>query len=135
MLNDTNDSNGQDGVFKDLYLRDVAPPHPGEVLRDDILPRLGMTRSALAKRLGLSRQKLGNLLAERSSMNADLAVRLGKVLGHGARYWLGLQMQHDVWLTEQEAPHGLTPIHWKRPAKAAPLKAAGPKASRMAGYR
>lgn len=123
VLNDTHDSAAHEAVFKDLYLRDVAPPHPGEVLREDILPQLGLTRTSLAKRLGISRQRLGNLLAERTPINAGLAMRLGTVLGHGARYWLGLQIQHDIWVTEQAAPFTLKPFEWKRPAKAGHRKA------------
>jgi antitoxin HigA-1 len=92
-------------VFKDLYMRDVAPPHPGEILRDEILPRLALTRKALAKHLGISVRRLYDLLSERAPITLDLARRLGTALGHGPRYWLGLQMQHDIWQSEQ--PHAL----------------------------
>ncbi len=122
VLNDQNDSSGHEAVFKDLYLRDVAPPHPGEVLRDDILPLTGLTRTALAKRLGVSPRRLSNVLAERTSINADLAMRLGAVLGHGARYWLGLQMQYDIWVTEQPANFTVKPIQWKRSGKSGPVR-------------
>jgi antitoxin HigA-1 len=116
-------------IFKDLYMRDVAPPHPGEVLREDVLPALGLTRAALARKLKITPRRLANLLSERAPMTADLAVRLGTVLGHGARYWLGLQMQHDIWVTSQPLDEPLTPVKWTRPAKGA---AAG---RTVAGYR
>lgn len=114
VLNDTSIS---EPVYKDIYLRDAAPPHPGEILRDDMLPRIGLSRTALAKRLGISTTRLSNLLAERAPMTADLAMRLGMLLGHGARYWLGLQMQHDIWMTTQPAHFAIRPLDWKRAPK------------------
>jgi antitoxin HigA-1 len=101
-------------VFKDLYMRDVAPPHPGEILRDEILPRLALTRKALAKHLGISVRKLYDLLAERAPITLDLARRLGTVLGHGPRYWLGLQMQHDIWQAEQPCAMAVKPLTRRR---------------------
>jgi antitoxin HigA-1 len=97
-------------VFKDLYFRNVAPPHPGEVLRDDIFPRLGLTRVALAKQLGIGIRRLAALLAERAPITLDLARRLGVLLGHGPRYWLGLQMHYDVWQADQPCLIAVTPL-------------------------
>jgi antitoxin HigA-1 len=101
-------------VFKDLYMRDVAPPHPGEILRDEILPSLDLTRKALAKHLGISVRRLYDLLAERAPITLDLARRLGTVLGHGPRYWLGLQMQHDIWQAEQPFAMAVKPLTRRR---------------------
>lgn len=141
MLNDTA-SNEQ--VYKDIYLRDEAPPHPGEVLREDVFPVLSMTRTALAARLGISTRRLSNVMAERVPVTADMAMRLGMLLGHGARYWLGLQMQHDVWTTGQPAGFHIKPLDWKRTARgeanqAAPksttTQSTKTKASKRLGYR
>ena len=115
-------------VFKDLHQRDAAPPHPGEILRDDIFPTLGMTRAAFARKLAITPRRLANLMAERTPMTADLAIRLGTVLGHGARYWLGLQMQHDIWLTAQPLELPVRPLEWKRPE-------ASRVVAQSAGYR
>jgi len=101
------DTKRPEHLYKDLYTRDEAPVHPGEVLREDILPALKLSKSALARALGVSRGKLDGLLKERTPVSLDLAFRLGIVLGHGARYWLGLQMQHDIWCAEQGAPASL----------------------------
>ncbi|MEQ1696465.1 MAG: HigA family addiction module antitoxin [Hyphomicrobiaceae bacterium] len=125
-----NETTSQEPVYKDIYLRDVAPPHPGEVLRDDILPRTGLSKSALAKRLAITPQRLTSLLTEKTAVNADLAMRLGTLLGHGARYWLGLQMQYDIWLTQQPATFSIKPLEWKRAPKASNLKKPG-----ALGYR
>jgi antitoxin HigA-1 len=112
------DPSSQETVFKTHYERDEAPPHPGEVLRDDVLPAIGLSRSALAKRLGVTTRKLSTFLSEQSPVTADLAMRLGAFFGQGARYWLGLQMQHDMWLTAQPVTYAIKPLDWKRPPKA-----------------
>ena len=113
-----NDSTSPEPVFKDIYLRDAAPPHPGEVLRIDLLPLAGLTRVQLAKRLGITSHRLAAVMAETSPVTADLAMRLGALFGYGARYWLGLQMQHDQWLIEQPATFQIRPLDKKRSAKA-----------------
>jgi addiction module HigA family antidote len=100
------------------------PPHPGEILREDILPSLDMTRAELAKRLRISTRRLSDLLAERRPIDVDLALRLGAVVGYGARYWLGMQIQHDIWRTENEAPIGLKPLTWSHAARGAGKTAA-----------
>ena len=120
-----NDSTSPEPVFKDIYLRDTAPPHPGEVLREDILPMVGLSRTATAKRLGITPQRLSALLCEKRPMTADLAVRLGTFFGQGARYWLGLQMQHDIWLTGQPATYAIQPLDWKRRPKESAIKKHG----------
>lgn len=113
------DPPSQDTVFKAHYEHDEAPPHPGEVLRDDVLPAIGLSRTALAKRLGVTTRKLSTLLSEQTPVTADLAMRLGTFFGQGARYWLGLQMQHDMWVTAQPVSFAIRPLDWKRPSKAA----------------
>ena len=91
----------------------VSPPHPGEILREDLLPRLGMSRTAFARHLGISAGRLGAVLSERSSVTLDLAVRLAAAFGHGSRYWLGLQAQHDIWRAEQVlASVTVKPVVW-----------------------
>lgn len=125
-----NDSSSPEIVYKDIYLRDTAPPHPGEVLREDILPMAGLSRTALAKRLRITPQRLTNLLREKTPVTADLAMRLGTLFGHGARYWLGLQMQHDIWLTEQPVSYTIKPLEWKRAPKASTKKSPS-----LLGYR
>jgi addiction module HigA family antidote len=105
-------------VYKDTHDGDLHPPHPGEILREDILPLLSLTRRQFARHLGVSVRVLSELLSERRSVTLDIAQRLGVALGQGARYWLGLQMQHDVWLTTQAQTIAVTPLSWgKRPPR------------------
>ncbi|MEM9028401.1 MAG: HigA family addiction module antitoxin [Pseudomonadota bacterium] len=88
-------------MHKDLYDRYSAPPHPGEILREDILPQLKMTRREFAAQLGVSRRRLSELLLERRTITAELAARLDRALGLGVHYWLGLQFQYDLWWAQR----------------------------------
>ena len=56
-----------------------------------------MTRAQLAKHLQISTRRLNEVVRERRDINLDLAMRLGAAFGQGAHFWLGLQMQHDLW--------------------------------------
>jgi addiction module HigA family antidote len=91
----------------------LAPAHPGEVLREDVLPALGMSKAAFAAHLGISRNTLYKLLNEEQPVTLDLALRLGKALGDGPRVWLALQAQHDIWRAEQAGKVEVKPLNWK----------------------
>ena len=81
-------------------MRTRLPTHPGAVLRKDVLPNLGLSVSAFARSLGVSRQTLHAVLAERSGVSAELALRLGALLGNGAQLWLDMQTKYDLWQAE-----------------------------------
>lgn len=84
-------------------MRQRAPTHPGAILREDVLPNLpGMTISGLARNLGISRQTLHAVMAERSSITAEMALRLGTVLGNGPQLWIDMQSKYDLWQAEQK---------------------------------
>jgi len=87
-----------------------GPPHPGAVLREQILPRLGLAEAELAARLDMPIKHLTDLLAERRPVTLDAARRLGLAFGNGPRYWLALQMQHDVWNAERGDALDIAPI-------------------------
>jgi len=78
------------------------PTHPGAVLREDVLPALGISVKEAAEKLGVSRQTLHAILAERASVTAPMAVRLGKLCGNGAGLWLRMQVAHDLWQAERD---------------------------------
>jgi addiction module HigA family antidote len=94
-------------------------PHPGEHLREDVLPALDMTIKDFAGHLGVSRVALSEVLNERRSISIDMAQRLGKALGNGARFWLALQMQHDLWHAERRAKVDIKPLKWRERRSAA----------------
>ncbi len=78
-----------------------TPTHPGAILREDVLPSLaGMSVSAFARCLGVSRHTLQSVLAERSGISPEMALRLDKLLGNGPQLWLDLQVKHDLWQAE-----------------------------------
>ena len=82
-------------------MRKRVPTHPGAILREDVLPSLpGMSVSAFARSLGVSRQTLHSVLSERSGVSAEMVLRLGKLLGNGAQLWLDMQTKFDLWQAE-----------------------------------
>jgi len=72
------------------------PPHPGLSMRHDCIERLGLTTTAAAKILGVTRQTLNNLINGKSGISAEMAIRLDKAFGGGAETWLRLQMAYDL---------------------------------------
>jgi addiction module HigA family antidote len=83
------------------------------MLREDVLPELGIAKAAFARHLGISRNTLYKLLNEEQPVTLDIALRLGRALGNGARFWLALQMQHDLWTAERESGVDVEPLNWK----------------------
>ena len=79
------------------------PPHPGEHIRHDYLAPLGLTVTEAARRLGVTRQALNNLVNGRAGISPEMAVRLSKAFGGGPEVWLGLQMQYDLALVARKA--------------------------------
>jgi len=71
--------------------------HPGEVLREDVLPALGLSVSETARRLGVSRQQLHRILACTHPITAEMALRIGKLTGNGPGLWLRMQQNYDLW--------------------------------------
>ena len=72
------------------------PPHPGRVVRNSCLEPLGLSVTAGAKALGISRQALSNLVNGHSSLSAEMAVRLSKAFGSSAETWIRLQAAFDI---------------------------------------
>ncbi|MDE0408846.1 MAG: HigA family addiction module antitoxin [Alphaproteobacteria bacterium] len=79
----------------------IEPVHPGEILREDILPALSMSKTAVAAALGVSRQTLYDILNEKQPVTAEMAVRFGKLFGNGAAFWINLQRIYDLALAER----------------------------------
>ena len=77
------------------------PTHPGTILREDVLPSLGLTISEAARQLRVSRQTLHRILAGTSAVTPDMAVRLGKFCGNGPGIWLRMQEAFDLWHAER----------------------------------
>ena len=80
---------------------DRCPTHPGELLREDIVPALNMSKVEIADALGISRQHLYDILGEKKPVSPEVAARLGKAFGNGADIWLGMQAAYDAWYAER----------------------------------
>jgi len=105
------------------------PIHPGEILREDFLPDYGLTATALAEAVGVSRQSIKELLRERRAVSPEMALRLGMVFGMSAEFWLNLQRSVDLWVAGQGLPQdeleSQTPPPGDRPAPAPPRADSG----------
>jgi addiction module HigA family antidote len=77
-------------------MRKRLPTHPGAILRDDVLPALAIPVSRAAQALGVSRQTLHKILAEKAPVTPEMAVRIGKFCGNGAEIWLAMQSAYDL---------------------------------------
>jgi antitoxin HigA-1 len=73
------------------------PTHPGEGLRAEFLIPLGIPQSEFARRLGVSFPRLNGIVNGRRGVTTDTALRLARVTGMGAAFWLGLQQDWDLW--------------------------------------
>ncbi len=75
----------------------LPPTHPGEMLREEFLVPLGITQSEFAARLGVSFPRLNEVINARRGVTPDTALRLARVTGMSADFWLGLQQDWDLW--------------------------------------
>ncbi len=91
----------------------VAPPHPGWILRDRVLPGLGLSVSQAARELRIARQTLHRVLAAKAAISPEMATRLARLSGTTPGFWLERQQQHDLWHAEQALSGllGLIPTH------------------------
>jgi addiction module HigA family antidote len=73
------------------------PTHPGEMLREDFMPDYGLTVVGLAEAAGVSRQSINELLRCRRAVSPEMALRLGRLFGNSAEFWLNAQRAVDLW--------------------------------------
>ena len=79
----------------------VDPVHPGQILREDVLPALSMSKTAVAGALKISRQTLYDILNEKQPVTAEMAVRFGKLFGNGPNLWIDLQCAYDLAIEQR----------------------------------
>jgi addiction module HigA family antidote len=87
-----------------------SPPHPGRILRDRVLPGLGLSVSLAARELRIARQTLHRVLAGTVAVTPEMATRLARLSGTTPAFWLTLQQQHDLWRTEKALSRELSLI-------------------------
>ena len=77
------------------------PPHPGEILREDVLSEMGLTVTEAAKQIGVTRAALSRVLNGHAGISIEMALKIEKWLGveQGGRaeIWAGMQLDHDMW--------------------------------------
>lgn len=73
------------------------PTHPGAMLREDFLADYGLTVAGLAEAIGVSRQSVNELLRERRAISPEMALRLSRLFGNSAEFWLNAQRTVDLW--------------------------------------
>lgn len=79
----------------------IKTMHPGELLREEILPSMPISKTAFARAMQISRQTLYDIINERQPVSAEMAVRLGKFLGNGPHLWINLQRTYDLAVAQE----------------------------------
>ncbi len=78
------------------------PIHPGVLFKEEVLEPLGMTITEAAKKLGISRKNLSELINERISLSPDMAIRIAKATKTSPESWLGMQVKLNIWESENK---------------------------------
>jgi addiction module HigA family antidote len=81
---------------------DLQPSHPGELLREIVVPASGKSKREIAEAMGISRQTLYDIMMEKQPITSANALRLGKYFGNGADLWLDMQKAYDLCKMERE---------------------------------
>jgi addiction module HigA family antidote len=79
----------------------LGPVHPGEVLLEEFLNPMGLSQNRLALSIGVSPRRINEIVLGKRSITADTALRLARYFGMSAQFWLGLQMDYDLDVTEE----------------------------------
>ena len=91
------------------------PPHPGEQLREDVLPALGLSVAKAAAQLGVGRVTLSRVLHGHAAISPEMALRLeawlGAERGGDARIWLAQQAEYDLWQATQRHKDAISHVH------------------------
>ena len=96
----------------------LPPVHPGEIIREDILPEVGMSVTATARALGVSRQMLHEILAGRKPLSAVMCLKVARLFGGSPDVWMRLQADYDLKKSAQNKEI------MKRVARVVPIKLA-----------
>jgi len=96
---------------------ELAPVSPGEVLRDDILARTGITQETLARAMRVSRFTVNQIVNGRRAVTAEMALRLARVLNTTPAFWLNLQQDVDLYRARRRHGADMDDLEVLRPAK------------------
>lgn len=95
-------------------MRKVPYPHPGEILMEEFLKPMGITQYRVAKEIGVSQRRIGEIVAGTRGITADTGLRLSRFFGMSDHFWTGLQMDYDAATTKDSLSKTLAKIKpWK----------------------
>ena len=80
----------------------LPPVHPGEIIRKDILPEAGLSVTAAAKALGVSRQMVHDILAGRKPLSAVMCLKIARLFGSTPEFWMRLQADYDLKMATKD---------------------------------
>ncbi len=83
------------------------PTHPGEILLEDVIKPLGLTITAAARSLGVSRKTLSELVNKKASLSPEMALRIAKATNTSPESWLNMQTKLDLWNALQHEPDNI----------------------------
>jgi antitoxin HigA-1 len=87
------------------------PTHPGEVLLEDVIKPLGITITEAAKKLGVSRKTLSELINQKSSLSPEMALRISEATKTSPESWLNMQTKLDLWKALKKKPENVSEFH------------------------
>ena len=93
-----------------------SPTHPGVMLSEDFMPEYNLTVARLANAIGVSRQSINELLLGRRALSTEMALRLSRLFGNSADFWLNAQRAVDLWDANQAIKDKLAGIVPFQPA-------------------
>ncbi len=96
--------------IKNITPREIAPTHPGEMLREDFMPDFNLTTAELVKKIGISRQTINELLLERRAVSPAMALRLSRLFGNTPEFWLNAQRAVDLCKVHKESRYEIERI-------------------------
>ena len=91
--------------------REIAYPHPGEILLEEFLKPMGITQYRLAKEIGVPQRRIGEIVACKRAITADTGLRLSRFFGMNDGFWVGLQTDFDTAKAKDALADVLSRIH------------------------
>jgi addiction module HigA family antidote len=91
--------------------REVPYPPPGEILREEFLKPMGITQYRLAKEIGVSQRRIGEIIAGKRAVTVDTGLRLSRFFGTSDGFWVGLQTDYDTAQAKDALSEVLSRIH------------------------
>lgn len=83
-------------------MKKIPPVHPGEILLEEFMKPLGLSQNRIGRELNVSPRRINEIVHGKRSVTADTALRLARFFGNSAAFWLGLQMDYDLDVAEDE---------------------------------